>query len=357
MVARTKWVAKMIEQASTRFIDFLTDLTAFCRHMSGSKAFVIFAVLLSSSETIGQELYVVPRTQSLAEENKPTPSPPGRYGGTFRVNVDLVLVPVTVTDTLGRSVAGLSKDNFEIYEGKEKQKISTLSSEDSPVSLGILFDTSGSMNGKIEQSRQAVTELLATANSEDEFFLITFADTPELVADFTNSAEDLQSRLLSRAPRGSTALLDAIYLGISKMRQAKYARKALLVISDGGDNHSRYHEREIKSMVRESDTLVYAIGIYDYSFATMEEQLGPALLTELSEESGGQMFTVDNLTYLKNIATKISIELRNQYVLGYHPTDPQYDGKWHKIKVKLLPPAGLPRLDARAKRGYYAPSE
>ncbi|MGB0010286.1 MAG: VWA domain-containing protein [Candidatus Sulfotelmatobacter sp.] len=347
----------MIQQASMRFLSFLTALTAFCRQISVSKALVIFVVFLSSSETIGQEIYGVSKTHSLDEENKSMPSAPTRYAGTFRVNVDLVLVPVTVTDTLGRSVAGLGKENFEIYEGKEKQEIRTLSSEDSPISMGILFDTSGSMSGKIEQARQAVTELLETSNPEDEFFLITFANTPELVADFTNSAEDLQSRLLSQAPRGSTALLDAIYLGISKMRKAKYARKALLVISDGGDNHSRYHEREIKSMVRESDALVYAIGIYDYSFPTMEEQLGPALLSELSEESGGQMFSVDNLMYLRNIATKISIELRNQYVLGYHPTDPKYDGKWHKIKVKLVPPTGMPRLDARAKEGYYAPSE
>jgi Ca-activated chloride channel family protein len=141
------------------------------------------------------------------------------------------------------------------------------------------------------------------------------------------------------------------------MRRAKYARKALLIISDGGDNHSRYREHDIRSAVREADVLVYAIGIYDRYFATIEEQIGPALLSEVSGETGGRMFTVDNPNDMAGIAAKISLELRNQYVLGYHPISPKYDGKWHKIKVKLSLPKGLPRCDARAKEGYYAPSE
>jgi len=254
-------------------------------------------------------------------------------------------------------ITGLNKDSFQIYEGKERQTVQTVSSEDYPASIGILLDTSGSMDGKIERARQAITELLTTANPEDEFFLITFADNAELAIDFTTSVEDIQSRLLFGHPRGSTALLDAIYLGISEMRHARYARKALLVISDGGDNHSRYHERDIKSIVREADTLVYAIGIYDRYFSTVEEQMGPALLSEVSEQTGGQMYSVDNAKDMADIATKISLELRNQYVLGYRPVNLRYDGKWHKIKVKLSLPKGLPRCDARAKQGYYAPPE
>jgi len=306
--------------------------------------------------------------QGLAQEIRIPPEPPiggdqpNRFdfssnASTLRVSVDLVLVPVTVTDSQGRLVTGLDKHNFQIYEGSKQQAIKHFSNEDSPVSLGILLDTSGSMKGKLERARDAVMEVLETANPQDEFFMIRFSDRPELITDFTTSIEEIQTQLLYGQATGSTALLDAIYLGISKMRQARYPRKALLVISDGGDNHSRYHEREIKSAVREADTLMYAVGIYDHFFATVEEQLGPALLDELSKDTGGRMFTVDDPKDLSDIATKISFELRNQYVLGYRPTDPANDSKWHKIKVQLLLPKGMPRLEARAKKGYYAPSE
>jgi Ca-activated chloride channel family protein len=328
----------------------------------GSRRAAIRATLFSlivvfvSLPTLGQQVHILPRTLPPKSDSAGDAANQSHIS-VFRARADLVLVPVTVTDQLGRLVTGLDKDSFQVYEGKEKQAIQTVSSEDSPVSLGILFDTSGSMIDKIERAREAVGELLATANPQDDVFLITFADTAELAANFTTSVEDIQSQLLSRQPQGSTALLDAIYFGISEMRQAKYARKALLIISDGGDNHSRYRERDIRSAVREADVLVYAIGIYDRDITTMEEQMGPALLSEVSEETGGQMFTVDNPKDMAGIAAKISLELRNQYVLGYQPVSPKYDGKWHKIKVKLSLPKGLPRCDLHAKHGYYAPSE
>lgn len=342
---------------STCHLRFLDMRTGCSSQLTLLRNLFLFAVALSSIRTIGQGVHIIAGTNSALAENQANESSTIHGDNTLRVNVDLVLVPVTVTDSLGRLVTGLDKENFQIYEGKEKQAIRHLSSEDSPVSLGIILDTSGSMTDKIGRAREAVIELLETANPQDEFFMITFADTPKLAADFTNSAEDIHNRLLYTTPRGSTALLDAIYLGVSKMRQAKYKRKALLVISDGGDNHSRYHEREIRSVVREAGLLLYAIGIYDRYFATIEEQTGPTLLSEVSEETGGRMFTVDNPKDLADIATKISAELRNQYVLGYHPVNPAYDGKWHKIKVKLSLPKGFPRCEAHAKRGYYAPSE
>jgi len=317
---------------------------------------LLLFVAFGSLPTIGQEVHIIPRTLPI-ESDRSRDSANHRHSSLFRARSDLVLVPVTVTDPLGRLITGLDKDSFQIYEGREREIIQTISSEDSPVSLGILLDSSGSMTDKIERAREAVTELLATANPQDEFFLITFADKAELAIDFTTSVEDIQSQMFLGKPHGSTALLDAIYLGISEMRYAKYARKALLVISDGGDNHSRYHEGDIRSIVREADTLVYAIGIYDRYFSTIEEQMGPVLLGEVSEQTGGRMYSVDNPKDMADIATKISLELRNQYVLGYRPTDPKYDGKWHKIHVKLSLPKGLPRCDARARQGYYAPSE
>jgi len=279
------------------------------------------------------------------------------HAPTIRSKVDLVLVPVTVTDPMNRLVTGLDKENFQVFEGKEAQDVRHFSSEDAPISLGVIFDMSGSMSSKVERAREAVTEFFKTANPQDEFFLIAFADKPQEISDFTQSVDDLQGKLIYTVPKGRTALLDAIYLGISKMRQAKYPKRALLIISDGGDNHSRYNEGEIKSLVKEADVMVYSIGIYDRYMSTPEEQLGPALLNDVSELSGGRSFTIDNPNDLADVATKIGIELRNQYVLGYRPKNPGHDGKWHKIKVKLLPPKGLPPLHVYAKTGYYASSQ
>jgi Ca-activated chloride channel homolog len=306
------------------------------------------------------DVHVAPRVlpdPAPTKETQPTGSSFNTHSKPYKSESDLVLVPVTITDPMNRLVTGLDKENFNVFEGKEAQEIKHFSSEDAPVSLGVIFDMSGSMSSKIERAREAVVEFFKTANPQDEFFMITFADKPEEVSDFTQSIEDIQGKLVYTVPKGRTALLDAIYLGVSKMRQAKYPKRALLVISDGGDNHSRYTEGEIKSVVKEADLLMYAIGIYDRYMSTPEEQLGPALLSELTELTGGRAFTIDNPNDLGDVATKIGIELRNQYVLGYRPKNPTHDGKWRKIKVKLIPPKGLPPLRVYAKTGYYAPSQ
>jgi len=275
----------------------------------------------------------------------------------LKVAVDLVLVPVTITDPMNRLVTGLERENFQLFEGSATQEIKSFSSEDAPVSLGVIFDSSGSMSSKMDRAKDAVIEFFKTANPQDEFFMITFSDEPEVVSDFTSSVDEIQGKLVFTVPRRRTALLDAIYMGVTKMRQAKYGKKALLIISDGGDNHSRYTEGEIKALVKEADVMVYAIGIYDRYFATQEERLGPELLGEIAELSGGRAFTVENPNDLADVATKIGVELRNQYVLGYRPKNSLRDGKWRKIKVKLLPPKGLPPLRVYARTGYYAPEE
>jgi Ca-activated chloride channel homolog len=288
------------------------------------------------------------------------PSDPGlrvNHGKPTKVDVDLVLVPVTVTDDWNRIVTGLDKENFTVMEGNQLQEVKHFSSEDAPLSLGVIFDMSGSMSDKIEKSREAVIEFFKTANPLDEFFMITFNDRPQLRADFTKSVEDIQGKLVYTVPQGSTALLDAIYMGISKMKDARNAKKALLIISDGGDNHSRYTEGEIKSMVKEADVQIYSIGIFSLAPPTAEEVSGPALLTEISNVTGGRMFTINNPNELADVATKIGIELRNQYVLGYRPSNKVKDGHWRKIKVKLIPPKGLPHMNVYAKTGYYAPSQ
>jgi Ca-activated chloride channel family protein len=314
------------------------------------------------AQTDVNDIHVTPRTVEKAKTEEVTKdsivSPSlNAHVRPLRASADLVLVPVTITDPMNRLVTGLEKENFQLFEGSAGQEIKTFSSEDAPVSLGVIFDSSGSMSSKMDRAKDAVVEFFKTANPQDEFFMITFSDEPEVVSDFTSSVDEIQGKLVFTVPRRRTALLDAIYMGVTKMRQAKYAKKALLIISDGGDNHSRYTEGEIKALVKEADVMVYAIGIYDRYFQTQEERLGPELLGQVAELSGGRAFTVENPNDLADVATKIGIELRNQYVLGYRPHNGLRDGKWRKIKVKLLPPKGLPPLRVYARTGYYAPEE
>jgi len=278
-----------------------------------------------------------------------------RPGALLRMNVDLVLVPVTVTDPMNRLVTGLEREDFQIYENNKREKISSFANEDAPVSIGIIFDLSGSMTSKLMRARSSILQFIKTANPEDEFFVIGFNDRPEMIEDFTNSVEDIQARLATVHSGHRTALLDAIYFGVAKMSEARHQRKALLVVSDGGDNRSRYTEGEVRSRVRESDVEIYAMGIFDPYAPTPEERMGPLLLNDLCEETGGRMFRVDDVSEMGDIAEKISTELRNQYVIGYRPKDLTRDGKWRKVKVKLNPPAGLPPLTVHARTGYYAP--
>lgn len=273
----------------------------------------------------------------------------------IRVDVNLVLVPLIVTDPMDRLVTGLEKENFFLYENNKIQNIKTFSQEDAPVSIGIIFDLSGSMANKIIRARDSILQFMHTANPQDEFFVIGFNDRPELIEDFTSSPQDIEARLATIHAEHRTALLDAIYFGLSKMKQAKYERRALLIVSDGGDNRSRYTENEVRSTVRESSVQIYSIGIFDPYAATTEERLGPMLLNDICTETGGRLFRVDDIAEMGDIAEKISAELRNEYVLGYRPDDARKDGKWRKVKVKLVPPPGLPQLTVHARTGYYAP--
>jgi Ca-activated chloride channel family protein len=276
-------------------------------------------------------------------------------GARIRMNVDLVLVPVTITDPMNRLVTGLEREDFQIFENNGKQKISSFASEDAPVSIGIIFDLSGSMGSKLIRARESILQFIKTANPQDEFFVIGFNERPELMENFTNSVEDIEARLAMVRAGHRTSLLDAIYYGLVKMKEARHERKALLIVSDGGDNNSRYTESEVRSQVRESDVEIYAIGIFDPYAATPEERAGPELLNDVSEQTGGRLFRVDNIAEMGDIAEKISTELRNQYVIGYRPRDLTRDGKWRKVKVKVNPPAGLPPLTVHARTGYYAP--
>ncbi len=289
----------------------------------------------------------------------PQPTPPASdqklpAGKPIRLETDLTLVGVSVTDPMGRLVTGLEQSDFRVFEDGVEQEIVRFMSGDVPVSIGVIFDMSGSMSDKIEKSRKAAVQFFRTANPQDEFLLVDFNDRAQLDSAFTTSVDQLQDRLLYTAAHGLTALYDGVYLGLSQMRTAHNTKKALLIISDGGDNHSRYTETEIRKFVQEADVQIYAIGLFEPDGGpTPEERGGPALLHDLTQMTGGRMFVVRNLSDLPDIATKISMELRNQYVLGYRPSNHAHNGKWRKIKVKLHPRKGLPPLTVYARSGYY----
>src|SRR5882757_3061556 len=280
-----------------------------------------------------------------------------RRDARIRVDVNLVLVPATVTDPMNRLVTGLERENFFIYDNNIVQTIKSFSTEDAPVTIGIVLDLSGSMTSKFLRARKALSEFLRTANPQDEFYVVGFNDRPAVIVDYTSDIEDVEARMVMLKPEKRTALIDAVYLGVSKMRQAKYERKALLIISDGGDNRSRYTEGELRRVVRESDLQIYSIGIFDQYAPTQEEQMGPILLTDVCEMTGGRLFKVGDLGDLGDIATRISAELRNEYLIGFRPSEVKTDGNWRKLKIRLVPPPGLPALTVHNRQGYYAPSQ
>ncbi len=278
----------------------------------------------------------------------------------IRVDSTLVLINVTVTDPLNRFVTGLDKEHFKLFEDKAEQTLTHFASEDAPLSIGLVFDCSGSMGPKLQKSRQAAAQFFKTANPQDEFFLVQFSDRPELAMKFTTNVEEIQNRLTFTQAKGRTALLDGIYLAMNEMKKARNPRKAILVISDGGDNSSRYTESEIKTLVREADVQIYAIGIFESMGArgrTAEELSGPGLLHEMAEQTGGRDYPVENLNELPDVAQKIGIELRNQYMLGYTPRNQERDGKYRRVNVKLVPQKGMPPLRAFWRLGYYAPAQ
>ena len=305
-----------------------------------------------------EKVSVAPRVKPAEKDTKT--SELDRRPASIRIDTTLVQIPVTVTDPLNRFVTGLEKEHFKVFEDKVEQTILQFSSEDAPLSIGLVFDTSGSMGSKLQKSRQAAVQFFKTANPEDEFFLIEFNDRPELVVPFTTDTEDIQSRLAFTQSKGKTALLDGVYMAMNTMKKARNPRKAVLIISDGGDNNSRYTESEIKNAVREADVQIYGIGIFESLGSrgrTPEEMSGPGLLSELAELTGGRSYNVENVNELADIAAKIGIELRNQYMLYYTPKNPVRDGKYRHVQVKLVQPRGLPPLKPFYRLGYYAPAQ
>ena len=268
------------------------------------------------------------------------------------VDVDVVLATVTVTDRNGRYVTGLEKENFKLAEDKVPQEISYFSSEDIPLSVGIILDVSGSMKDKLKTAVEAAITFMKGGSPDDEYFLVEFADKPTGTADFTNDIAKIQSLFLASKAKGRTALFDAVYMGLSKLERGNNSKRALLLITDGEDNRSRYTFSNVRDFVKEKDVQMYAIGITNgWSDASAEQ--GRALLRDLAAISGGNSFFPTSVYGLEDICRKIAAELKYQYVLGYRSTNTAKDGEWRKIKVTAEFPSQ--KLNVRAKQGYYGP--
>ena len=278
-------------------------------------------------------------------------------GRDLRVESDLVLVPVTVSDPYNHPVKGLTKDSFRVFDDGVEQTITHFSMDDAPVAIGMVFDNSASMRFRLDRARMAAAAFFRIANPEDEYFLVQFNNSARLAVPLTQDLDELERRITQARPAGHTALLDAIYLALNEMKHSHLRRKALLIVSDGGDNASRYTEREVERLLRESDVVIYSIGIFAplNRRRPIEELNGPALLRKISERSGGRLIPVIDTIQLPYMAVKVGIEMRNRYVLGYAPANIRDDGHYHRVQVKLSVPPGQP-LYATWRDGYYAPA-
>lgn len=280
-----------------------------------------------------------------AEDSKPAPV---QKPAVFRSNVEMVVVRAAVIDPLNRYVVGLEKEHFKLFDNRVEQTITHFSSDNAPLSVGIVLDISGSMATNLPGAKSSVVRFLQQGTPQDEYFLVTFSDRTAVVQDFTGKADDIRNSIGFVQAKGRTALYDAVYAGLQKLSEAHHDKKALIVITDGEDNSSRYTFSDVKEFAKESDAQIYAIG------EKGDLGYGRAIISELVSLTGGRAFFPTSLKSLDYYCDLIHTELRNQYVLGYTPSNPTQDGKWRKIKVQLQPPEGLPKLNVHAKEGYFS---
>lgn len=282
-------------------------------------------------------------------------TPPQVFRTAFKTNADLVLVPVTVTDHKGGLVNGLRANAFNVFDDRISERIFSFSEEDVPASIGVILDMSGSMKSTLGQAKFALRSFLDTANPEDEAFLYSVSSRPNRNAGFTDDADTLLNGIALSDARGSTALIDTIYCGFDTMRSARQPRKALLIISDGMDNHSRYSRTELLERALESDVQIFTIAIYnapayEKPIQLQEARQGLSLLEDLAAKTGGLHFVIRDSEDIGRAATSISRAIRNEYTIAYVPGNSTRDGRWHAIEVKLR----VPGLKVYARAGYYA---
>ena len=292
----------------------------------------------------------------LSQDNFSGNASSGKGNSSLKVDVDLVLVSATVTDPTSRFVAGLEREHFRLFEDKIEQEILHFSNEDIPTSIGLLFDVSSSMGNKIARAKNAAVAFLKTSNPADEYLLISFADRPSVEENFTSNINEIQNRLVNTRAKGSTSLYDAIYLGVERMKDAHHSKKAILLITDGQDTRSRYSLVNVRNAVKESDVQIFAIGIVNLYSDLSRGRSGRGIIQQITKITGGRAYFPNSVYELEDICTKIAIELKNQYILGYSSTNRAKNGRWRKIKIKINTPKGLRFLSVRSKRGYYGPS-
>ena len=281
------------------------------------------------------------------------PQPSGIVGADqLVINTDLITLTVSVTDKTGQYVSGLDKSAFAVFDDQVLQDIRFFSDEDVPVSVSVVFDVSGSMSGnKILQAREALSRFIQTSHERDEYFLLSFDAHVYDLLDKTRDAASVLAKFTYVQPHGNTALYDAVYLGLDKLARGAYPKRVILLISDGEDNRSRYTFKELRRALQESGTLVYSIGI---GVRYLRHATGEETLKELASISGGKAFFPTSADKMHEVFERIALELRHQYSIGYRPKIFVPDGRWHRLKVKLTPPPGLPRLVVRSRKGYYA---
>jgi VWFA-related protein len=318
-------------------------------------ASALAACALFSGWAAGQESVASKSSQP----NSTAQDPETDTGIKLRSDTTLVLVPAAVTDSVNRFVLGLQKEDFHLFEDGVEQKVADFSGDEAPLSIGLVFDESGSMDYKLRTAQAAVAQLLKTLNKDDEAFLVEFSDHAKLTVEFTGQTQEIQDALGKAQPGGLTAMLDGINVALTEMKKAKNSRKAIVVISDGGDNHSQYTSSAIESLVREADVQIYAMGVFEPSLPiglAPEEVSGPRLLSEITTQTGGRAFAAALTSDLPSVAARIAVELRNQYVLGYYPKNQTRDGKYRHVEVKLAEQPGVSALKAHWRLGYYAPN-
>jgi Ca-activated chloride channel family protein len=284
----------------------------------------------------------------------------GGAAPSFRVDTTLVVIPAAVTDSLNRFVLGLQKEDFHLFEDGVEQTLAQFSGEDAPLSIGLVFDESGSMDFKLRTSRDAVTQFLKTLNPDDEAFLVEFSDKAKLSVSLTSNPAEIQTALKNSQVGGLTAMLDAVNVALAEMKKAKNPRKAIVIVSDGGDNNSKYTAAEIESLVREADVQIYAMGVFEPTLSfgrPAEEVSGPKLLSEIATQTGGRAFAAALSSDLPAVAARIAVELRNQYVLAYTPKNSEKDGSYRKVEVKISQPPGITPVKVHWRLGYYAATQ
>ena len=307
---------------------------------------------LSATIVSGQS---TPRTFPATPQHAQTSTPLPRQNNEAPVviHTDLVTVIVNVTDRDGIQVSGLDKRAFTVYDDKLPQEIKFFSDSDMPISLAVIFDTSNSMSGdKIERARSALANFVKSTHREDEYFLISFSDRAKLLMDRTRDPDAMLAKFTYVKPRGETALYDATYLGVEKVALGSRSRRAILLITDGNDTCSRYTFKELQRSLRESDVVLYAIGIL--RFSRSEARIGRNTLEELAAVTGGKAFFPSSRAEMTEAFDRIAVDLRSQYSIGYRPTDLTGDRRWHRIKIGVIPPDRT-RVRVRNREGFYAP--